>query len=247
MNYSQQLEDSKNSLMQQEPQQRTPQHGCIREDGRLTTTQPLQSEIGLTGALGRLKLVMDRAAITKREVGVINPVIPSRNQSGQPRQKNLSQKTEQKPLPPRNQSEVEQFTLALSQACILLRQFGKTPAELEVLRDGFLVFLDDISVPEITKALKIHVNTKNEIPTPKDLRDALDPPQAQLSAAVYVTYRKRVVDGEYLLPSQRAYCAAFEDQEKNKMRGGSLKLREAQKEIATYSKQLEYSGGVEDA
>ena len=134
--------------------------------------------------------------------------------------------------------DIEQFTLALSQACILLKQFGKTPAELEVLRDGFLVFLDDIPAPEITRALKIHVNTKNEIPTPKDLRDALNPPPEPLSAAVYVNYKKQAAQGTCLLRFERDYCAAFEAQEHAKIGGGTPELQQAHREIASYKQTL---------
>lgn len=54
-----------------------------------------------------------------------------------------------------------------------MKQYGKKPEELEILRDGLLEFLDDIETIEITKGLKYYIKTNNDIPTPKDLRDSI--------------------------------------------------------------------------
>jgi hypothetical protein len=118
-----------------------------------------------------------------------------------------SQKTEL-----RSRQGVEQFTIALSQACILLKQYGKSPAELKTLRDGFLQFLSDIPVEEITRALGKHVNTSNEIPTPRELRDIVQPPKPQFKPdwAYYVALRKKISDGYFPYRDEKAYLERCE-------------------------------------
>ena len=107
-----------------------------------------------------------------------------------------------------HQTEVEQFTLALSQACALLKQFGKTPAELRTLRDGFLQALSDIPIADLIKALWMHVNTADDIPTPRQLRAIVqpNPPEWKPDWPVYIALKKRVQrDGYYPFGSEREF------------------------------------------
>lgn len=160
------------------------------------------------------------------------------NPNGHPPLSRSSPRIEPEPLNCEN--DKEQFTLALSQTCIALKQYGKTPAELKAMRDMFLAVLNDIPVPEITKALFIHLNKSDEIPTPRQLRDIIYPPKPELSAAMYVKIMKDcTVGGRLLYGEKKEYVQAFEAQEMAKMRGGSEALREAKREIEGFQR-LEY-------
>lgn len=130
----------------------------------------------------------------------------------------------------------------LAKVCALQKQYGKTQAELETLVEGYFWALGDYGIETILAAIKQYIRLNPDIPSPADIINLIDPPPEPLSAAVYVNYKKQVAQGVYLLPSEREYCAAFERQEKDKMRGGSSELREAQQEVENYTRQLEYSG-----
>lgn len=58
---------------------------------------------------------------------------------------------------------------ALSAICVLQAQYGKTPAELKTLVDGFYWALDEYTLEQILKALKEFVKQKPTIPTPSDI------------------------------------------------------------------------------
>lgn len=105
----------------------------------------------------------------------------------------------------RDAGKIANFTEALSQACIVLKQYGKTPDELRILRDGLLMFLDDFDVDDIMAALKVYVKRNNDIPTPKDLRDILVPPPAKPNWPTYVALRKKIKDDIYVTEEQREY------------------------------------------
>lgn len=140
----------------------------------------------------------------------------------------------------RTQEEEAAILKAITSLCALQKQYGKTSAELEALLNGFLWLLDDVSTENILMAMKQYANSHNDIPTPADIRNIISPPPQPLSAAVYVKYQKLTRDGHILLSDERAYCRAYEAQEMAKARGGSEELRDAQKQIDHYTKQLEY-------
>ncbi|HXG35726.1 MAG TPA: hypothetical protein VNL15_02025, partial [Dehalococcoidia bacterium] len=94
--------------------------------------------------------------------------------------------------------------------------------------------LDDIPTADILRAMKQYANTHSDIPSPADIRNIIDPPKQELSAALYVSLQKRACSGEYLMQDERDFCAAFREQEMAKARGGSDVLREANREIEQF-------------
>lgn len=141
--------------------------------------------------------------------------------------------------PKRSASDKQRLALALSRVCALQRQYGKTDAELETLVEGFCWVLGDYSMGLILAGIAEFVKRSNEIPTPADIANLVDPPTPPLSAAVYVAYQKKAKEGAFLLSDERAYCRAYEAQETEKTRGGSREFREAQREINLHAKRLE--------
>ena len=123
----------------------------------------------------------------------------------------------------------------------MLNTFGKTQEEIETLVEGFIWILGDIPLQAVQNAFKQHIVRSSILPTPADINNIINPPQEELSAAVYVALKKRSVDGEYLYGSDRAYVQAFEAQEMAKMRGGTPELKAAQIEVENYAS-LTYQG-----
>lgn len=135
--------------------------------GRMQTTLAEQGwksptpQLGSTNTAGQLTIHPSNQQV---EAHSINP----KNKLG------LAQQSKSLPkIAQGTQQEVEQFTFCLSQSCVMLKQYGKTPAELKSLRDGFLYFLREFLVIEIMQALEVHVTNNDEIPTPKQLKDAI--------------------------------------------------------------------------
>lgn len=126
------------------------------------------------------------------------------------------------------------LAMAISQSLVMLNTFGKTQAETETLVEGFIWILGDMPLSAVQDAFKQHISRSSTLPTPADINNIINPPPAELSAAVYVALKKRSVDGEYLYGGDKAYVHAFEAQEMAKMRGGTPELRAAQLEVKNY-------------
>lgn len=109
----------------------------------------------------------------------------------------------------------------MSQACIALKQYGKSPAELKALRDMFLTVLADIPAAQLTKALFIHLNVSDEIPTPRELREIVHPPKPEWKPdwPAYVALKKRIHEGYFPLSVERKFlrdCEVFAVEKKGK-------------------------------
>lgn len=134
--------------------------------------------------------------------------------------------------------------MALAQVCELQKQYGKAAANLEVLVGGFLWLLAGIPMQEILGAMRSYVLKKNDIPTPAELLNIINPPAPVLSGAAYIGLRKKLADDVYLTPDDRAFIRAYEKQETDKLRGPTEELSRAILEIENYrsQKQIAHEG-----
>ncbi|UEM08086.1 hypothetical protein JL101_035405 (plasmid) [Skermanella rosea] len=135
----------------------------------------------------------------------------------------------------------------MGHVCALQKQYGKTGAELEVLVEGFCWVLQGYAMDVILDALRQYVAVpgNSDIPAPSDIIAIIDPPEPPLSAAMYVSIRKKMVEGRVFVPPWEVeYVREFERRELAKVRGGSEALREAQKQVEQW-KMLTYSTGGE--
>lgn len=65
--------------------------------------------------------------------------------------------------------EKAQLAELLSQCCALQKQYGKTPAELETLVEGFSWALADYTMQQIITAMREYVRNASDIPAPADI------------------------------------------------------------------------------
>ena len=137
----------------------------------------------------------------------------------------------------RTESDIAQFTAALSQACVALKQYGKTPAELRAMRDMFLTVLSDIPAQALTKALFIHLNSSDEIPTPRQLRDIVHPPKPVWKPdwAVYVSLKKRIYDGYFPLSDERQFLRDCENYALSKRGDEAAEYEKAKQQVTAYT------------
>lgn len=146
----------------------------------------------------------------------------------------------------RTESDIDQFTQALWQACIALKQYGKSPAELKAMRDMFLAVLSDIPAAALTKALFIHLNTSDEIPTPKQLREILYPPKPEWKPdwPVYIALKKKIHEGYFPLSDEKQFLRDCENYATEK-RGNELEQYERVKDEVGAHLQLVQAEGYE--
>ena len=89
----------------------------------------------------------------------------TQNQLGEPRETALPQNIS-KTLNGRSKA---QLTKLLEQVCALQKQYGKTPAELEILVEGFSWVLADHSIVKIMAAMREYIQHNSDIPAPADI------------------------------------------------------------------------------
>lgn len=134
--------------------------------------------------------------------------------------------------------------MALSQACIALKQYGKTAKELLALRDMFLTVMGDIPIRSITKALFVHLNTSDEIPTPRQLREIIHPPEPVWKPdwPAYIALRKRINEGYFPLTDEREYLRDCDNYSYEKRGKDMENYNDACAQVQTHTLGLEYNG-----
>lgn len=172
----------------------------LEKTGWAESTSPMPQP-GLTSAAGRLPTTTASHTPTASQAGKV------------PQTRSGRAALERTPR------EEELLLVAISKACALQKQYGKTAAELETLLDGYLWILDDIPTTDILMGMKQYISENNDIPTPADIRAVLFPKQPALCPELYKNYQRRVREGQYLLKDERDYCRAFEQQEHSKLKG----------------------------
>lgn len=100
----------------------------------------------------------------------LSPEEPMKNQLSNPQDRSLPLGIV-KTLNAKNKAELAEI---LSQVCALQKAYGKSPAELETLVEGFSWALADYSMPKIIKALREYVLTHSDIPAPADIISILN-------------------------------------------------------------------------
>src|SRR3990167_10013519 len=112
--------------------------------------------------------------------------MPARKPSSTPKSRNSTALTKASLI------DRKALTEALALACILQKTYGKTPAELETLTDGFLWVLgDDFPVADIVTAIGRYCRRQPDLPAPADIANILDPRDPRLSTALYVELSRR--------------------------------------------------------
>jgi len=113
----------------------------------------------------------------------------------------------------------------------LQKQYGKTEAEIQVLVEGFCWILADYPMEKIIEAMRHYCTKANDIPAPADIRNIIDPPPLPMSAAVYVSLKRRSMQGELMFGKNLDYIRRFENIERAKSEGKLDEFYQAEKEV----------------
>lgn len=111
--------------------------------------------------------------------------------------------------------------------------------EFEGKVEMFKLVLGEYSYRQIRDGFVQYLKRNPDMPAPSDICNIIDPEPEPLSGAVYIQIKKQLRDGNvFVSDRERAYCEAYEKQEMNKVRGGSVELRNAQAQIQAHSVKL---------
>ncbi len=118
-------------------------------------------------------------------------------------------------------------------------------AEDAATRDaGFQWMLGRFNIEQVKYAFRLYIERNADMPGPANIINLIEPPRQPLSGAVFFDIKKRWREGQYIMPDEKEYCRAYQEQELAKMRGGGEEYREIMKRLDA-PKQKTYDIGYE--
>ena len=177
----------------------TPPHGSTSSAGQLTTANSLQE------AIARLQSVF--VPTESREVSSpkAKPLPPS-----------IAPKPELKAFTP---TEKGNLAMMLSQVCAMQKAYGKAPADLEVLVEGYCLLLDRFRMEQIVAALKDYMLRNEDIPSAASIAKLIDPSLQPLCTTMVARIRDKMRSGSvFVTDAEREYMRQFEAQELAKVK-----------------------------
>lgn len=127
--------------------------------------------------------------------------------------------------------------------CALQKQYGKTPAEIETLVEGFAWALAAYPMRSVVDGIRRYILMKSDIPAPADILAIIDPPKPKrvLSAPVYIALKQKIQRGEYIWDdAEKQFMRDFESQAIH----GNQEEREEYNKAQTELLQLTHGDGA---
>jgi len=203
-------------------------HGLPTIDGTLTTEHER--------VLGALETAMIPDP-TLKTLGETLPALPSQNGSQQ--QTNTSPSTH-------NQADKNELAKTLAIVCALQKQYGKTPAEFELLVEGFSRVLKYYPMKQIIEAIDKFTLKNPGIPSPADIETIINPPLPKIDWPFYITLNKKRIDSNYnyyLSPEEKQFMRNCEDLAILRQRGEMENYDNAQRQIEQHKALMITSDG----
>ena len=113
---------------------------------------------------------------------------------------------------------MEWLARAIAQCCALQKAYGKTPAEVETLVDGFAMVLGEYPLEDVQQGFREYLKRNSTIPAPADIVNIIDPPEPKYSTTMYMNLMSKKKKCDYLSMDEKYYIAAFERAELAKLR-----------------------------
>lgn len=88
---------------------------------------------------------------------------------------------------------------------------------LKAIKRGMVWVLGDYDIDLVEEAFKQYISRNNQMPTPADILNIIDPPKEKLSPVLYQQIKKKIADGGfYLTDEEKNFLRKFEKQELDK-------------------------------
>lgn len=129
-------------------------------------------------------------------------------------------KREVVPFTPQDKAELATL---LGQVCEMQKAYGRSPTSLQTLVEGYSFLLDQFTLPEIRQALKTYLLTRDDIPSPANIAQLIDPTLQPLSQVMVHRIFEKMKTGGFVSDKEREYVRRFEQQELQKVNMGDGK------------------------
>lgn len=135
------------------------------------------------------------------------------------------------------------FTIALVRIFQMLNEYGKQGQDFDVIVEGFLFYLARKKYPmkQVIEALFVHLEKSNSIPKPADIENIINPPPPKIDWPYYISLKKKIRDGNYYLDrDEKQFLRNCEDLAILRQRGEMQNYGDAQRQLESHIKQLDY-------
>ena len=92
-----------------------------------------------------------------------------------------------------------------------LKLYGREPESLDAVQSMFAFVLGCYPIALIEKGFCEYIGRNDEMPTPANIRNIIDPPPPTPDWAAYVGIRQKIRDGIWVMQEQRDYVAWCEN------------------------------------
>ena len=86
----------------------------------------------------------------------------------------------------RNDMEMAVLSKVFTDAMAVQKLYGKTPQQLGEFVEAFALFTDELPFEPLCMAIVKHIKEKNELPTPADVHQAINPPKPEITLGEYL-------------------------------------------------------------
>ncbi len=142
---------------------------------------------------------------------------------------------------PNTHSQEDKNNLArtLALVCVLQQQYGKTPAELEMLVEGFSRVLKHHSMDRIIDAIEKYTLKNPNIPSPADVENIITPPPPKIDWPLYIELKKKLRQANvYVDRDEKQFVRNCEELAILHQRGEMANYTEAQKQLESHSNMM---------
>ena len=192
--------DSLRQKMESQPSSSMPIDGSATSAGQSITLPPMQPEV-------QLPVTIENKA---------NP--PDTSTAQEPSSRSESNAPEDWRSQPICESVKAQnaLTALLTRTYIIQKKYGEQADHVKVRDDEFQRKLGHFCFNEVERAFEVYTNRRNDIPSPSDIINILEPPPPIFKEAMFISIKQKS-KWAYITSDEWNYCSGYEQQELAKL------------------------------
>lgn len=110
-----------------------------------------------------------------------------------------------------------ELTALLTHTYIIQKKYGEQADHVKIRDDAFQKKLGRFCIDDVHQAFEIYTSRRNDIPSPADIINILEPPPPIFDKAMFVAIKQKGKWNMYVTPDEREYCRRYEEQELGKL------------------------------
>jgi len=193
--------DSLRQKMETQPSSSTPTDGLATSAGQSITLPPMQLEVQMPVTI---------------ESKANPPDISTVHEASSKNAANAPENWRSRPISESVDAQNE-LTALLTHTYIIQKKYGEQADHVKVRDDNFQRKLGRFCFDDVEQAFEAYTNHKNDIPSPADIINILEPTPPIFREAMFIGIKQKSKSGSYVSSDEWKYCSHYEQQELDKM------------------------------